>query len=202
MGVPAHDERDWALATAHGLPIKQVIVPSGGAATGCLDMPYTLKEGCLVNSEQFTGIDVKDAVPTIEIASRNLNLGQPRTNYRLHDWLVSRQRYWGTPIPMVECSTCGDVAVPEDQLPVVLPDMHGSSAGDDGLQLTGSEHSPLATLESWVTTPCPQCGAPDARRCTDTMDTFVDSSWYYLRYLDAQNTSAICEKEVCCVLFR
>eukprot|EP00041_Stephanoeca_diplocostata_P011131 m.180625 g.180625 ORF g.180625 m.180625 type:complete len:625 (+) comp18427_c0_seq1:333-2207(+) len=197
IGVPAHDARDWALAKAQGLPIKQVIAPSGQAAAECLSEPYTDKDGQLVNSEQFTGIDVKDAVATIEIASRNLNLGQPRVNYRIHDWLVSRQRYWGTPIPMIECSTCGDVAVPEEELPVMLPDMHSDEAGHGGLQLAGSEEdSPLATLESWVVTQCPQCGAPDARRCTDTMDTFVDSSWYYLRYLDAKNANAICDKQV------
>jgi leucyl-tRNA synthetase len=175
MAVPAHDERDFEFAAAFGLPVRRVIDdPAGG------ELPYT-GDGPLVSSrEQFdglTGAEAKDAI--IGWLARD-GRGRAAVSFRLRDWLVSRQRYWGCPIPVVYCPEHGIVPLAEDQLPVLLPDVEDYAP---------KGRSPLAAAEEWVATSCPICGGP-ARRETDTMDTFVDSSWYYLRYCDAANDDA------------
>ena len=169
MAVPAHDERDFEFATKYNLPIKQVITPANGEV---LNLPlaeaYTEK-GTLVNSDKLDGLNFEEAFKQIEqILGTN---AKTKTNYRLRDWGISRQRYWGCPIPIIHCEACGDVTVPEEQLPVKLPE----DVIPDGLG------SPLARMPQFYQTECPCCGA-EARRETDTMDTFVDSSWYYARY--------------------
>jgi leucyl-tRNA synthetase len=177
MAVPAHDERDFAFAEKFGLPIKRVIAdpddPDG-------ELPYT-GDGPLVNSDpQFDGVHNREALRAIVEWLEREGKGHESVNYRLRDWLISRQRYWGTPIPIIHCPACGAVAVPDSELPVVLPDVEDYKPRG---------RSPLAAAEDWVTTACPQCGGP-AERETDTMDTFVDSSWYFLRYTDAHNEQA------------
>ncbi len=185
MAVPGHDERDHAFALAFGLPIRRVIAPrEDGSATqsGEQDegLPYS-GDGVLVNSHaDFDGMGNREALSAIVAWLDREGKGHSSINYRLRDWLVSRQRYWGAPIPIVYCESCGMVPVPDDQLPVELPDV------DD---YTPKGRSPLAAAEDWVNTDCPACGA-SARRETDTMDTFVDSSWYFLRYCDAGNDRA------------
>jgi leucyl-tRNA synthetase len=192
MAVPAHDERDFAFATAFGLPIRPVIEgPDAGSDTegdsaGAGDeLPYT-GEGRLVNSHpDFDGMDSREARSAIVAWLDREGRGHASVNYRLRDWLVSRQRYWGCPIPIVYCERCGIVPIPDDQLPVELPDIE---------DYTPKGRSPLAAAEDWVNTTCPTCGGP-ARRETDTMDTFVDSSWYFLRYCDASNERAAWDPE-------
>jgi len=176
MAVPAHDERDHAFATTFGLAIREVV--QGGEDVQA--EPYT-GDGPLVNSAaEFDGTPNRAALEAIVGWLDREGKGHPSINYRLRDWLVSRQRYWGCPIPVVYCERCGIVAVPEDQLPVELPDVEDYAP---------KGRSPLAAAEDWVATTCPKCGGP-ARRETDTMDTFVDSSWYFLRYCDAANDAA------------
>jgi leucyl-tRNA synthetase len=199
MAVPAHDERDYAFARAFQLPIRRVIAPAasdrqqgsegaqaseGGEASesgqGADQLPYT-GDGVLVNSRpDFDGMRNREALGAIVQWLDRDGKGHASVNYRLRDWLVSRQRYWGCPIPIVYCEQCGAVPVPADQLPVELPDIE---------DYTPKGRSPLAAAEQWVNTECPTCGKP-ARRETDTMDTFVDSSWYFLRYCDARNDHA------------
>jgi len=171
MAVPGHDERDFAFARAHGLPVTRVIAPEGTPADAPLDEAWT-GQGHLVNSGPLDGMDVDEAKQVMcdELASRGE--GEATVGYRLRDWLISRQRYWGAPIPVVNCDACGVVPVPDDQLPVLLP--HVDDYAPQG-------RSPLAAATGWVNTTCPACGGP-ALRETDTMDTFVDSSWYFLRY--------------------
>lgn len=179
MGVPGHDERDFEFAKKYNLPITRVIL-SPDMAVEDKDEPMTaayVEDGIMVNSAEFDGLPNRTAWEKMADKLEKLKLGERKVNYRLRDWLISRQRYWGAPIPMVYCDKCGTVPVPEDQLPVLLP--------DDVVFKTGE--NPLATSESFVHTVCPQCGAP-ARRETDTMDTFMCSSWYYLRYCDPRNT--------------
>ena len=175
MAVPAHDQRDLEFATAYGLPIVTVVAPpedfEGEAYSG---------DGAAVNSGFLDGLHKVDAIAATIEWLREHELGDSSVNYRLRDWLISRQRYWGTPIPIIHCPTCGEVAVPEDQLPVTLPP-------SEGLDLTPKGQSPLSAAEDWVNVACPRCDGP-ARRDTDTMDTFVDSSWYFLRYLDPSKT--------------
>ena len=182
MAVPAHDERDHAFARAFDLPVRRVIEPTGdddGAATDD-QLPYT-GDGVLVNcGPDFDGLPNRDALSEIVRWLDVEGKGHASVNYKLRDWLISRQRYWGTPIPIVYCERCGIVPVPYDQLPVELPDV------DD---YTPKGRSPLAAADDWVKTTCPDCGGP-ARRETDTMDTFVDSSWYFLRYCDPTNDLA------------
>ena len=175
MAVPGHDERDHAFALAHELPIRRVIEdPEGG------ELPYA-GDGPLVDSaSDFDGVHNREAFERIVDWLDREGKGHSSVNYRLRDWLISRQRYWGCPIPIVHCADCGPVPVPESELPVVLPDL------DD---YAPKGKSPLASAEDWVNVKCPSCGK-DARRETDTMDTFVDSSWYYLRYCDATNDEA------------
>lgn len=173
MSVPAHDERDFAFARKYNLPIKLVVLGPGMEQTGELRQAYT-GGGRLVNSGQFTGLDWQEAQEAMASHAQTHGFGGKRVRYRLRDWLISRQRYWGTPIPMVYCDACGIVPVPEEELPVTLP---------TDIAFTGVEGNPLAKSPSFVGTSCPKCHKA-ARRETDTMDTFVDSSWYYLRFVN------------------
>ena len=173
MGVPAHDERDFEFATKYELPIKIVIEPEGGHE-GALQAAYT-EDGKLVNSGEFTGMHNREALEKIVAKMEEKACGQASVSFRLRDWLISRQRYWGCPIPMINCESCGTVPVPKEQLPVLLPD-------DVDFKVAGK--SPLATNDEFVNCTCPSCGGA-AKRETDTMDTFIDSSWYYLRYVSA-----------------
>jgi leucyl-tRNA synthetase len=172
MAVPAHDQRDLDFARTFGLPV-QVVLDTGLAdpvETGVA----TPGEGTLINSGSLDGLSKQAAIASIIEILSSRDLGQAAVNYRLRDWLLSRQRFWGAPIPIVYCDGCGEVAVPDDQLPVLLPDLRGQELAPKGV-------SPLAAATDWVNTECPKCGGP-AKRDTDTMDTFVDSSWYFLRY--------------------
>ncbi|MBM3945601.1 MAG: leucine--tRNA ligase, partial [SAR202 cluster bacterium] len=183
MGVPAHDERDFDFAKKYGLPIRVVVAPPGWDG-GDLDAAYT-GPGAQVNSGQFDGLPSTDGWHRIANHIEAKGWGKHTVNYRMRDWLISRQRYWGTPIPMVYCDGCGVVPVPEKDLPVLLPE-------DAEFKPTGE--SPLARHEGFVNTACPQCGKP-AKRETDTMDTFVDSSWYFLRYSSPDYTPAAFDPE-------
>jgi leucyl-tRNA synthetase len=183
MTVPAHDERDFEFCRKYGLPVRVVVQPEGLAALDGATMKAPFVEhggGKLVNSGPYNGLRVDDAIVAMAAHATERGFGQRETTYRLKDWGVSRQRYWGTPIPVVYCEKDGIVAVPDDQLPVVLP---------KDVALTGEGGSPLAATPSFVNTSCPKCGGP-ARRETDTMDTFVDSSWYFYRYCDPHNDKA------------
>jgi leucyl-tRNA synthetase len=177
MAVPGHDERDFEFATKFGLPIVRVIAEPGVSADAPLATAYT-GDGVLVNSGPFDGQDVAAAKRAIVDSLAARGIGEARVNYRLHDWCVSRQRYWGPPIPIVHCPTCGAVAVPEKDLPVMLPYLEDFKPDDSGV-------SPLARVKSWYETACPKCGGA-ARRETDVSDTFLDSAWYFLRYPSAQ----------------
>lgn len=179
MGVPAHDTRDFQFAKAKNLAIKVVIVPERNTCVD-VDAAYT-DPGFLVNSGPFDEIASTEAKSAIIQAAEEKGFGKARIQYRLRDWLISRQRYWGAPIPMIHCPTCGTVPVPEADLPVRLP---------EDIAFSGRGPSPLAQLEAWVQTICPTCGGA-AKRETDTMDTFIDSSWYYLRYPDARNQGQV-----------
>jgi leucyl-tRNA synthetase len=182
MAVPAHDERDHEFATAYDLPIRQVVAPrdgDGGSGGGEAFIAHSADE-VLVNSGDFSGLSSPEGKAAIIAWLEERGLGHGRIAFRLRDWLLSRQRYWGCPIPVVHCEGCGIVAVPDDQLPVELPDIQDYAP---------KGRSPLASAEDWVNVSCPSCGGP-ARRETDTMDTFVDSSWYYLRYADPHNDRA------------
>jgi leucyl-tRNA synthetase len=179
MAVPAHDQRDLDFAKAFDLPIRVVVESeTDPAVTG----EATADDGAHVNSGNLDGLGKADAIAKIISELEAKKLGKPATNYRLRDWLISRQRFWGTPIPIIHCPSCGEVPVPPDQLPVKLPDAAG-------LDLAPKGTSPLGAAEDWANVPCPKCSGP-ARRDADTMDTFVDSSWYYMRYLNPQLTSA------------
>jgi leucyl-tRNA synthetase len=186
MAVPAHDQRDFEFARRFDLVIREVIRPEG--APSPLPESAFEGEGLLVNSGPYDGLESRAAWERISTWAEENGVGRRRTNYRLRDWLVSRQRYWGTPIPMVHCSTCGVVPVPEGDLPVVLPENVDFRPRGDG-------KSPLAGVESFVRTACPQCGR-EASRDTDTMDTFVDSSWYFLRYISPRNDEAAFDKSL------
>ncbi len=175
MAVPAHDQRDWDFATAYDLPIVPVV-----QAPADFDGDAYSGDGAAINSGFLDGLRKVEAIASIVTWLEEKDLGAGAINYRLRDWLISRQRYWGTPIPIIHCPACGEVPVPEDQLPVVLPPT-------EGLDLSPKGQSPLAAAEAWVNVPCPRCGGA-AERDTDTMDTFVDSSWYFLRYLDPAKT--------------
>lgn len=178
MGVPTGDQRDWMFADKYGID-KIVTICPVGKEMKLEDMTcaYEEKEGMLVNSGRFTGMEMHEAMSAIMDEAEAKGFGKRRVNYRLRDWLISRQRYWGAPIPIIYCYKCGEVLVPEDQLPVRLP---------EDVSFTSGATSPLATSEKFVHCTCPKCGGP-ATRETDTMDTFMCSSWYYLRYTDARN---------------
>ncbi len=183
MAVPAHDERDFEFAVKYNLPIKPVVRTSVGDLTPAPWMAAYNEHGTLINSGEFDGLDFEGAFDAIEVALIKKNLGASRTQFRLRDWGISRQRYWGCPIPIIHCDACGDVPVPEDQLPVVLPeDVVPDGAG-----------SPLARMPEFYECSCPKCGAP-AKRETDTMDTFVESSWYYARYASPHYEGGLVEK--------
>ncbi|AFY48257.1 leucyl-tRNA synthetase [Nostoc sp. PCC 7524] len=199
MGVPAHDARDFKFAQRYDLPIDFVIADpkdvagfdltptsDGEEVTQLVQIEYNdayTEPGILINSGAFTGLNSTDAKQAITKYAEENSFGKERVQYRLRDWLISRQRYWGAPIPVIHCPNCGIVPVPDKDLPVQLP---------EEVEFTGRGGSPLAQLESWVNVPCPTCGTP-AKRETDTMDTFIDSSWYFLRYPDAQNEQQIFE---------
>ncbi|MBE9171088.1 leucine--tRNA ligase [Pleurocapsales cyanobacterium LEGE 06147] len=185
MGVPAHDTRDFKFAKENNLPIQVVIIPEKDNKT-ILDLKDAYTEpGFMVNSGQFDGIASEEGkIKIIEYAEQQ-GYGKARIQYRLRDWLISRQRYWGCPIPVIHCPSCGIVPVPTEDLPVQLP---------EDVEFKGRGPSPLAMLERWVDVPCPSCGEP-AKRETDTMDTFIDSSWYFLRYTDANNEEKAFESE-------
>ncbi|MBL0160430.1 MAG: leucine--tRNA ligase [Bryobacterales bacterium] len=178
MAVPAHDERDFEFCTKYGIAIVPVIRPVDGVLAVSPTEPFT-EYGVVENSGEWSGLASSEARKQMAARAKAEGFGEASITYRLKDWGVSRQRYWGTPIPVIHCDTCGVVPVPDDQLPVVLP---------ADVELTGKGKSPLASHESFVNTTCPKCGAA-ARRETDTMDTFVDSSWYFFRYVDPQNES-------------
>jgi leucyl-tRNA synthetase len=184
MAVPAHDERDFAFAKQYGLPIKEVI-SSDGIEHDALAAAYS-GPGTMVRSGPYTGTSSEVGKRTIASEAQKTGIGKPSVTYRLRDWLISRQRYWGTPIPVVYCPTDGTVPVPEGQLPVILP---------RDAQFTGRGGSPLGQLPEFVNTTCPKCGGP-AKRETDTMDTFVDSSWYMYRYVDTKIDSNFMNTEV------
>jgi leucyl-tRNA synthetase len=184
MGVPAHDLRDFQFATQYDLPIKQVIVPddadNDNEENDRITTAYT-GTGILVESCNFSGENSEHGKQAIINYAEDEGYGKGIIQYRLRDWLISRQRYWGTPIPIIHCPNCGAVAVPDQDLPVKLP---------ENVKFSGRGLSPLAQLEDWINVPCPSCGTP-AKRETDTMDTFIDSSWYYLRYPDAKNDQQV-----------
>lgn len=177
-GVPAHDQRDFEFARAHGIPIRVVIQPEGQMLDPDEMTEAWPHEGVMVNSGPFDGTPADDAVQRVTEWLESQGFGRAAVSFRIRDWLVSRQRYWGTPIPILFCDRCGEVPVPDEDLPVELPEVVDFTP-------TGAA-SPLANVEEWVTTTCPKCSGP-ARRETDTMDTFVDSSWYFHRYLDPHN---------------
>jgi leucyl-tRNA synthetase len=179
MGVPAHDERDFEFARKFNLPIEIVVRPDEGPAPASAEQMTnaTSNYGTLVNSGEFTGLHYNEAIPRMIADAKARGAGEGMVQYRLKDWGISRQRYWGTPIPMIYCEKDGIVPVPDDQLPVELPEM---------AQFTGRGDSPLAQVPDFVNVKCPKCGGP-ARRETDTMDTFVDSSWYFYRFADPRN---------------
>ncbi len=184
MGVPGHDQRDWDFATAFGLPIVEVV--QGGDVT---KEAFTLKDdtGIMVNSGILNGMTVKDAIPFMKKYAVEQGWGREKTNFKLRDWVFSRQRYWGEPIPLVNCPDCGWVPVPEEQLPLVLPQVDSYEPTDDG-------ESPISKMTDWVNTTCPKCGKP-AKRETDTMPQWAGSSWYYLRYMDPHNADAAVSRE-------
>ena len=187
MGVPTGDQRDWMFADKYGIEKIVTICPIGKELKlEEMTCAYEEKEGMLVNSGEFTGMEMHKAMSAIMDKAEAEGFGKRRVNYRLRDWLISRQRYWGAPIPIIYCPHCGEVLVPEDQLPVRLP---------EDVIFTAGAKSPLATSEEFVHCKCPKCGA-DATRETDTMDTFLCSSWYYLRYTDAHNDKMPFDKDV------
>ena len=179
MAVPAHDERDFDFAKTFGLEIRPVIRPADGALGGNPEGAFT-EDGVTENSGEFSGLASAEARRLMNARAEEKNFGKAAITYRIKDWGISRQRYWGTPIPMIHCPQCGVVPVPEKDLPVELP---------YDVKFTGKGRSPLAEVESFMNVKCPRCGA-DARRESDTMDTFVDSSWYFYRYCDPRNSSA------------
>ena len=174
MAVPGHDERDFDFAHAFGLPITRVVADEGEDASTPLSIPYEYPTGTLVNSGRYDGLQVDEAKEAIVADLAAAGLGEAKVTFRLHDWCISRQRYWGPPIPIIHCDQCGAVAVPEEDLPVVLPHVEDFRPDESGI-------SPLARVREWFEVPCPTCGR-DATRETDVSDTFLDSSWYFLRY--------------------
>ena len=184
MAVPAHDDRDWAFAKAFGCEIVEVV--QGGNVE---EAAFTLKDdtGILVNSDFLNGLTVKEAIPVITKWLEDQGIGHAKVNFKLRDWVFSRQRYWGEPIPIVHCPKCGPVALPESELPLLLPEVESYEPTDDG-------ESPLSAMTDWVNTTCPHCGGP-AKRETDTMPQWAGSSWYFLRYMDPHNDEALASKE-------
>jgi leucyl-tRNA synthetase len=186
MAVPAHDERDHAFAEKYGLPIRTVVKPADADVPEEGAFSEHSENEVLVNSDRFDGVPAPEAKKAIVDWLAEHGLGEATIGYRLRDWLLSRQRYWGAPIPIVHCEACGLVPVPDDQLPVVLPEVE---------EFLPKGRSPLAAAEDWVNVECPSCGGP-AKRETDTMDTFVDSSWYFIRYTDPRNDKEPFAREI------
>ncbi|HYY77231.1 MAG TPA: leucine--tRNA ligase [Gaiellaceae bacterium] len=186
MAVPAHDERDYAFAQRYELPVKVVVVPAEGEVEGDAAYVGHSEDEKLVDSAQFSGMPSPAAKEAIVEWLESRGRGRPAVGYRLRDWLLSRQRYWGCPIPILYCDECGMIPVPDEDLPVLLPEV---------AEYLPKGRSPLAAAEEWVATTCPACGGP-ARRETDTMDTFVDSSWYFIRYCDARNDGEAFDRAV------
>jgi leucyl-tRNA synthetase len=185
MSVPGHDARDFEFAKKYAIPIRRVIAPAKAAAPADSaaeesELPFLSEQGVLVNSGEFNGLTCEQAQKKLQEVAAAKGFGEAKVTFRLKDWGVSRQRYWGTPIPMIHCEKCGIVPVPDEQLPVILPEK---------IEITQQGGSPLARVPEFVNVTCPRCGGK-ARRETDTMDTFVDSSWYFYRYIDAKNASA------------
>jgi leucyl-tRNA synthetase len=187
MAVPGHDERDFEFATKFGMPIVRVIARDASEAATRLDAAY-VDEGVLVNSGDFDGTPSRSAISRITQWLADQDVAEAKVNYRLHDWCISRQRYWGPPIPIIYCDACGAVPVPEEQLPVVLPHVENYRPDESGV-------SPLARVEEWYRVDCPQCGAT-ARRETDVSDTFLDSAWYFLRYPSANRDDVAFDAEL------
>ena len=185
MAVPAHDDRDWEFAKKFGCEIIEVV--SGGEDVQKAAFTAKDETGILVNSDFINGLTVKDAIPAITKWLEEKGIGVAKVNYKLRDWVFSRQRYWGEPIPLVHCEKCGWVPLPEDQLPLLLPEVESYEPTDTG-------ESPLAPMTEWVNTTCPCCGGP-AQRETDTMPQWAGSSWYFLRYMDPHNQKALASKE-------
>ena len=179
MSVPGHDERDFEFAKKYAIPVRRVIAPAHPGVENA-ELPFVSEDGVLVNSGEFNGLACADAQHKLQEVAAREGFGEATVTYRLRDWGISRQRYWGTPIPMIHCERDGIVPVPDDQLPVILP---------DHVAITLQGGSPLARVPEFVNVTCPKCGG-QAKRETDTMDTFVDSSWYFYRYADAKNSSA------------
>ncbi|MGH8308099.1 MAG: leucine--tRNA ligase, partial [Gammaproteobacteria bacterium] len=186
MAVPSHDQRDFEFARKHGLPLKVVVRPRDGEIAAAASLTEAFTElGIIVHSGKYDGLTSAQAIDAIATDLKARKLGEERTVYRLRDWGISRQRYWGCPIPIIHCEDCGDVPVPDEQLPVVLPeDLISDGSGN-----------PLAKCETFVNCTCPKCGKP-AKRETDTMDTFVDSSWYYMRYACPDNDRVMVDARV------
>ena len=184
MGVPGHDQRDWDFATKFGLPIIEVV--KGGDIT---KEAFALKDdtGIMVNSSFLNGLTVKEAIPAMKKWVTEQGIGHPKTNFKLRDWVFSRQRYWGEPIPLVNCPQCGWVPIDEREPPLLLPEVESYELTDDG-------ESPLSAMTDWVNTTCPKCGGP-AKRETDTMPQWAGSCWYFLRYMDPHNDNALASKE-------
>ena len=188
MAVPAHDTRDWDFAKAFDMPIIQVVAPVDGGEVDVSAAAFTdVATGVMVNSGFITGMTVEDAQKAMIEYLESNGLGRAKVNYKLRDWVFSRQRYWGEPIPIVICPECGYVPVPEEQLPLTLPDVESYETTDDG-------QSPLSAIRDWVETTCPCCGGK-AERETDTMPQWAGSSWYFLRYMDPHNPDALASKE-------
>ena len=183
MAVPAHDERDWAFARKFNLPIIEVVAGGDVEKEAFTD----IATGTLVNSGFLNGLSVAEAKKRVIQYIEDNGLGERKVNFKLRDWVFSRQRYWGEPIPMVYCEKCGWVPVPEDQLPVRLPEVEHYEPTDTG-------ESPLSVIDDWVNTTCPHCGGP-ARRETDTMPQWAGSSWYFLRYIDPHNDKCIADPD-------
>ena len=183
--MPAHDDRDWEFAKKFGCEIIEVV--SGGEDVQKAAFTAKDETGILVNSDFLNGLTVKDAIPVITKWLEEKGIGEAKVNYKLRDWVFSRQRYWGEPIPMVWCDKCGWQPLPEEQLPLLLPDVDSYEPTDDG-------ESPLSKMTDWVNTTCPCCGGP-AKRETDTMPQWAGSSWYFLRYMDPHNDKALASKE-------
>ena len=187
MAVPAHDDRDWEFAKKFGLPLIQVVAKDG-EEVDINEAAFTdVATGVLINSDFLNGLEVKDAKEKMIKFLEEKGIGQAKTNYKLRDWVFSRQRYWGEPIPIVHCDKCGYVPIDESQLPLLLPEVDSYMPTDNG-------ESPLAAMTDWVNTTCPCCGGP-AKRETDTMPQWAGSSWYFLRYVDTHNTEALASKE-------